>query len=77
MSYLPVIKAAKLIPILARMGFKIARQKGSHVHLEHSIDRTRKITIPVHNKDLPKRTLMSILRQGKISIKEFVENFKK
>ncbi len=77
MSYIPIIRATRLIPILVRMGFKIVRQKGSHVHLEHVIDKTRKITIPVHNKDLAKRTLLSILKQGKIGIKEFTEIIKK
>lgn len=73
MSYIPIIKAAKLIPILARMGFKIVRQKGSHVHLKHISDGTRKITVPIHNKDLAKRTLLSILKQGRIAVKEFIK----
>ncbi len=77
MSYVPVIKAKKLIPILARMGFKMIRQKGSHAHLEHVLDRTRKITVPIHNKDLARRTLISILKQGRISLKELIEVIKR
>lgn len=73
MSYIPIIKATKLIPILVRMGFKIVRQRGSHVHLEHIVDKARKITVPMHNKDLAKRTLLSILKQGKITTKEFLK----
>ena len=77
MSYLPVIKAVKLVPILARMGFKVVRQKGSHIHLEHIVDKAIKITIPVHNKDLPRKTLLSILKQGKINVKDFIKAVRK
>ena len=73
MSFIPSIRPSKLLPILFRMGFKIVRQKGSHAHLEHAIDKTRKITIPIHSRDLPKKTLLSILKQASISIEEFVK----
>ena len=77
MSFLPIIKATKLIPILIRAGFRIVRQIGSHVHLEHILDRTRKVTVPMHNRDLSKKTLSSILKQAKISVKEFLKMFRK
>lgn len=72
MSFIPIIRAARLIPILVRLGFRIVRQVGSHVHLEHVFDKTRKVTIPMHNKDLPKKTLLSILKQAKITLQEFL-----
>ena len=72
MSFLPVIKARKLIPILLRMGFKAVNQRGSHLHFEHVVDRTRKITVPVHNKDLAKKTLLSIIKQLGISVEDFL-----
>ena len=73
MSVLPVIKASKLVPILVRFGFRIIRQRGSHLHLEYIPDKARKITIPMHNYDLPRKTLQSILKQAKISTKEFLK----
>lgn len=39
--------------------------------LQHVVDRTRRVTIPMHNKDLAIKTLHSILRQAKISVEEF------
>lgn len=66
------IKAAKLIPILTRLGFRIVRQGGSHVHLEHIVNRIKKVTVPVHNKDLAIKTLKSILGQAGISMKDFL-----
>jgi len=71
MSFLPVIRAAKLIHILLRAGFRIVRQKGSHVSLQHMLDITKKVTVPMHNKDLAKKTLLSILKQAGLSIQEF------
>lgn len=73
MSFLLVIKASKLIPLLLRAGFRAIRQKGSHIQLEHIIEKTRKVTIPIHNKDLPVKTLLSILKQAKISLDEFLK----
>jgi predicted RNA binding protein YcfA (HicA-like mRNA interferase family) len=72
MSFLPIIRATKLIPILLRMGFRIIRQRGSHVSLEHILDKTKKVTVPMHNKDLAKKTLLLILKQAGISIQEFL-----
>ena len=67
------IKAAKLIPILIRLGFRVVRQGGSHVHLEHVIYGARKVTVPMHNKDLAIKTLMSILKQTRIPMKDFLK----
>lgn len=68
-----VIRAIKLVPILVRLGFRAKRQIGSHLHMEHLIDKTRKVTIPIHNKDLPIQTLKSILKQAGISMKDFLK----
>ena len=73
MSIVPIIKAARLIPILVRTGFRIVRQVGSHVHLEHVADRTRKVTIPMHPKPLPKKTLFSILKQAGLTLQDFLK----
>ena len=73
MGIVPIIRAVKLIPILLKFGFRIVRRAGSHAQLEHIFDKTRKVTIPVHNKDLPIKTLLSILKQAKISLGEFLK----
>lgn len=38
--------------------------------LHHKTDRTKRITIPMHNKDLKQKTLSSILQQAGIERKE-------
>ncbi len=72
MSYIPIITARKLMPILQRMGFIIMRQRGSHIHLVHGINKNIKITVPVYSRDLAKPTIVLILKQAGISIEEFI-----
>lgn len=77
MGIVPIIRAARLVPVLMRLGFRVIRQVGSHAHLQHWLDKTRKVTIPVHNKDLPKKTLLSILKQAKLSLQDLLEMMRK
>jgi len=46
MSKLPLISAVELIKIFEKIGFKIIRQKGSHIFLRHNDGRTT--VIPNH-----------------------------
>jgi len=69
---LPVVKAKECLKALQRAGFFIDHQTGSHARLFHSADPTRKVTIPIHNKDLPPGTLKSILRQSGLSVIDFI-----
>ena len=73
---LPVVKAKECLKALQRAGFYIDHQTGSHARLFHRLDSTRKVTIPIHNKDLPAGTLKSILRQAGITLVDFVRLLK-
>jgi predicted RNA binding protein YcfA (HicA-like mRNA interferase family) len=70
---LPVVKARECLAALQRAGFYIDHQTGSHARLFHQTDKTRKVTLPIHNKDLPPGALKSILRQAGISVADFIE----
>jgi len=65
MPKLPAITPKKLIKIFERLGFQIDHISGSHFVLYRAADKKR-ITIPNHAKDLPKGTLLAILRQAEI-----------
>ena len=69
-----VVRAAQLIPLLLKFGFRIVRQTGSHVQLRHISDITKRVTVPVHNKDLPIKTLKSILNQAGITMEQFLKS---
>ena len=58
---LPVISGKKLISLLTEMGYRVVRQRGSHVRLEKSTEAgMHKITIPNHDP-IAKGTLNDIL----------------
>ena len=70
MSRLPILTGLEIIKILEKSGFKIIRQKGSHVFLKHQDNRIT--IIPVHKgKDVDRSLLRKILRDTKISPDEF------
>lgn len=64
-SYRP-IKPKSLLKILLKKDFYIARTKGSHVLLKSYANPGIRVTIPMHNKELKRGTLMSILKQARI-----------
>ena len=66
MSKLPVISGDKLIKLLMSLGYKIVRQKGSHVRLRKITEAgEHNITVPKHS-EIARGTLNDIL--SKISI---------
>lgn len=67
---MPAITAKKLLKFLQTKDFYISRQSGSHVILHKKYDKNKRITIPLHNKDLKPGTLNSILKQAGITKKE-------
>lgn len=65
MPKLPSYKPREIVKILKKQGFIELRQIGSHLHVFHPIHKLR-VTVPMHNKDLKRKTLASILRQAHI-----------
>ena len=69
MSNFPALTAKQLIKILEQKGFVLKRVKGSHHFYVHP--ETGRITVvPMHKKDLPKGTLMAIIKQAGIDKSE-------
>lgn len=65
------VKAKELIKILERLGFQEVGKRGSHHRFKHSDGRWTQVA--VHNKPIPHGTLKAILRQTKLSVKDFIE----
>lgn len=72
MPKLPSFKPREVIKKFEKIGYVIDRQKGSHVILYHYKKQTR-LTIPLHVKDLPKGTLLSIIKQAGLTKEEFLK----
>lgn len=70
MSTLPRISGRQAISALAKVGFNIIRQNGSHVVLKRS-DPFAQLVIPDH-KELDTGTLRAIIRQADLSVNEFI-----
>jgi predicted RNA binding protein YcfA (HicA-like mRNA interferase family) len=74
MPKLPVLSAKQVIKALGRIGFKIVRQSGSHIHLWNDQKRIL-VTVPNH-KELAKGTLNGIIKQSKMDRDEFLSYVK-
>ena len=69
MSKLPPLTSKKLIEILKSFGFQLDHTTGSHFIFYNSKTKKRAV-VPYHKKDLPKGTLISILKEAGIARKE-------
>ncbi|HLD84962.1 MAG TPA: type II toxin-antitoxin system HicA family toxin [archaeon] len=70
---LPLLTAKEVVKILDKLGFKLKRQKGSHMFFEHPDGRTT--VIPNHPNEKIDRGLMNkIIRHDlQISREEFMK----
>ncbi|MCH7677301.1 type II toxin-antitoxin system HicA family toxin [candidate division KSB1 bacterium] len=73
MAKLPIVKPKQVIAALERADFFIDHQTGSHARLIHQTESHRRVSVPMHNKDLKKGTLKNILRQAELSVEEFIK----
>lgn len=55
-----------IIQILLNDDWTVKRQRGSHVQLEHPTKKG-KVTVPHPNKDLPTKTVETIMKQADIN----------
>lgn len=69
MPKLAVLNARRLIKILEKLGFQLDHKTGSHFIFYDSQNKRRAV-VPFHGKDLPKGTILSILKQSGIMKKE-------
>jgi predicted RNA binding protein YcfA (HicA-like mRNA interferase family) len=71
MSGTPALSPDDLIRILRKHGFELVRAKGSHQILKNRA--TGKMTVvPMHKRDLPKGTLLAIIKQAGIDKEELL-----
>jgi len=71
MSILPMLTSRQLLAILLKAGFKIIRQRGSHMWLEHPVLR-RTTMVAMHTKDVSRKMLSKIIKQAGLSTAEFL-----
>lgn len=70
MAGLPILSGKELIKILLKLGYRVARQRGSHIRLRG--EGRRPITVPDHDI-IGKALLRKILRDAEISTDDFLK----
>lgn len=72
MSKLKKISGKECVKILCnKFGFKIIRQRGSHIVLKKEIERISVGTVVPNHKEIKIGTLKSVLKLGKVDEEEF------
>lgn len=69
MPKLPVVSGAEAVKALLRLGFVVARQRGSHIVMRRG---SSGCVVPNH-AELKAGTLSGLLKQAGLSVDEFVE----
>jgi predicted RNA binding protein YcfA (HicA-like mRNA interferase family) len=70
---LPAIKPKEVIRALQRAGFFIHHSTGSHNILKHPDKPELRVTVAMHNRDLKRKTLASIIDQAGYTTEEFID----
>lgn len=72
MSRLPAMTYREIIRRLRAVGFRFDRRaKGSH-EIWYNPRSRRRMTIPNHPGDLPRKTLRAIIRQAGLTVEQFL-----
>ncbi|MBC7461864.1 MAG: type II toxin-antitoxin system HicA family toxin [Thermoleophilia bacterium] len=64
---MPVMNAKAAVKLLRSNDFAFVRQRGSHATYAHASN-GRQAVVPMHNGDLPRGTLRSILQQAGLGV---------
>ena len=62
MSRRRTLRSKELVSGLRKAGFEKRRQSGSHLIMKHADG--RRVTVPLHNRDLKRPTMKAILREA-------------
>ena len=68
---LSALRPRRVLRVLRRVGFYIARSSGSHVILKHPQKPELRVTLAMHNRDLKRRTLESVIEQAGMTPDEY------
>lgn len=72
MPKLPAVKPREVIRFLEQNGFILDHASGSHFIFYNQTSKRRAV-VPQHNRDLPKGTLLSLLREAGFSRNELID----
>jgi len=68
---LPAISGNHAVKCFQKLGYCVVRQRGSHIRMQHPVDKMKKpLTIPRH-RALGRGLLRKLIRDVEITIEEF------
>ena len=71
MSSLPSVTGREAVAAFSKLGFTVARVRGSHYVMKKPGHRTS-VVVPVHgNETLPPGTLRSLIRDAETTVEQF------
>jgi predicted RNA binding protein YcfA (HicA-like mRNA interferase family) len=71
-SKLPVVSGVDVVKALAKLGYELDHQTGSHMILRQRNPPYRRITVPRH-REIAKGTLRAIIRDTGLTVEEFMK----
>ena len=72
MEKLPRLSGKEVIKALSKIGFLVARQRGSHIIMKKlTIEGTSVLVVPNHS-EIDRGTLLEIIRQARLTKEEFI-----
>jgi predicted RNA binding protein YcfA (HicA-like mRNA interferase family) len=71
MAKLPAVRPREVIRFLEQNCFVLDRTSGSHFVFFHAASKRRAV-VPKHNRDMPKGTLLSLLREAGFTREEMI-----
>jgi predicted RNA binding protein YcfA (HicA-like mRNA interferase family) len=72
MPKLPAVKPREIVRFLERNGFVLDHVSGSH-QIYYNPTSKRRAVVPHHNREIPKGTLVSLLREAGFTREAFME----
>ena len=68
MPPLPLLSGRKLVKVLAKAGYEVVRQRGSHLRL--ACPGRKSVTVPDY-RTIDRHLLLKILRDSELSVEQF------
>jgi predicted RNA binding protein YcfA (HicA-like mRNA interferase family) len=61
------VTAKEVLRALEAAWFFVRHQTGSHATLKHPADPAKRLTVPIHNRELPRGTTLPIVKQARMT----------
>ena len=72
MSKVPSLPYDRIVRALARDGWTVVRQRGSHLRLQKRVgEELLKVTVPAH-RPIKRSTLAHIIKQARLDVESFL-----